>query len=150
MTIQETPSYVMGGVDHLDELLSRHLYGVTERQTPYGLSIDTRYLATSNTGHRHELPGAPFTMHSYQWGDCISEEDPQGGDGVPWDYCRDENCWACKPNFTHPGSGLKLWWYKHSHRIPEANYAPEYAEWRKIMTDCENWILAQPFGSKKR
>lgn len=150
MTIYETPKYVIDGVNRLDELMSRHLYGITERQTKYGPSFDTQYLATSNTGHRHELPGAPFTMHAFQWADCKSAMEELEFDGLTFfGYCQNDSCWACKPNFSHPGSGLKLWWYKHAKRVPEANFEPSYGEWRTIERECEDWILAQPFGSFK-
>lgn len=67
---ESTPRYIRDGIDRIDELISTHIYKV-KRTFSYGeWSIDYSYLATSNTGMIHDLPGAPFTMRSYYWGYC--------------------------------------------------------------------------------
>lgn len=137
MTIYETPRYIIRGLQGLDELIAEDIY-----QMPEG-SWDT--YATSNTGFQHELPGAPFSFRSFNWSDCIHEDkEPEGGNGVPWGFCRDETCESCKPQFHHFESGLKLWWYKHASRIPEANREVSKKEWREIQREIEDWALEQP------
>lgn len=127
----ETPSYVRDGVDRLDKMISHHIY--RDYRT-------WNYLATSNTGFIHELPGAPFDMRAYNWGDCIAPVDTGTLD---WEYCTNEKCYACKPNFSFPAANLELRWYKHSNRGRECNREISYEEWRKIERECEDWILAQ-------
>lgn len=69
-TETETPGYITDGIGRIDELISTHIYQV-KRKFSYGeWSIDYSFMATSNTGMVHELPGAPFTMRAYHWGDC--------------------------------------------------------------------------------
>lgn len=139
MTIYETPSYVRHGLEGLDELIASHVYKLG--------SDNWNTHATSNTGYEHDLPGAPFTFRAFSWADCVREsEQPEWGfryTGVPYNYCIDPECHACKPQFSHPESGLKLWWYKHVNRIPESNQDVSRGEWLKIQRDCEDWVLAQ-------
>lgn len=69
-TETETPEYITDGINRIDELINTHIYEV-KRKFSYGeWSIDYSFMATSNTGMVHELPGAPFTMRAYYWGDC--------------------------------------------------------------------------------
>lgn len=69
-TETETPKYITDGINRIDELINTHIYRV-KRKFSYGeWSIDYSFMATSNTGMVHELPGAPFTMRAYYWGDC--------------------------------------------------------------------------------
>lgn len=138
MTIYETPNYVIKGVQALDSLIAEHIYGDPE---PYNT------LATVNTGfqHDHVLTEAPFSFRAFNWSDCKNEDqEPEGGYGVPWDYCRDDTCEACKPQFHHFESGLKLWWYKHANRIPEANQKLTLVEWIRTQREIVDWILSQP------
>lgn len=136
----ETPKNVTDGVGRLDELISRHIYGVKE-ETRYGSTyLPYNYFATTNSGMIHDLPGAPFTMRAYSWGDCI---DPIDTGTLDWEYCKNPKCRACEPNFSHPASDLELRWYKHSERGEECNREISYEEWRKIERECEDWILTQ-------
>lgn len=133
--ISETPKYVIRGVEALDELIARHIYGDPD---PYNT------LATSNTGFVHELPGAPFTMRAYSWADCITDLDDVDNKGrAPYDYCEKPECDSCLPNFTFPETGLKLWWYKHARRIPESNQEISVADWTEIELACNDWVLKQ-------
>lgn len=135
----ETPSYITDGINFLDELISRHIYQVKEK-TSYGSTyLPGDYFATANSGHVHELPGAPFTMRAYSWQDCHNWDEESA-----FEYCNVPGCVACEPNFSHPATGFKAYWYKHSERGEECNKDLSYTEWREIVRECEDWILAQP------
>lgn len=121
-TETSTPGYVTAGIDAIDEVLREHLYGVRPVMRDYGTFPDYDLSAVSNSGHIHDLPGAPFSMRSYDWSD-------------PEEY---------EPNFHHFESGFKAYWYKHSHRGETCNRDISSADWRKIQRECEDWVLAQP------
>lgn len=118
----DTPGYVINGIDFIDELVNEHVYGVREVLRDYGSATDPSLYATANSGHTHELPGAPFTMRSFDWSD-------------PEEY---------EPNFHHLPTGFQASWYKHSHRGTSCNAEVSAKQWREIQADCESWITSQP------
>lgn len=57
-----------------------------------------------------------------------------------------ETCIPCLPNFHHFASDFRAHWYKHSHRGEYCNRDITSSEWRAILRECEDWVLAQPRG----
>lgn len=122
-----TPGYVTSGIESIDELAMRHVWGVREVIDKYGPSRD--WGACSNSGVIHELPdGAPFALRSYCWCDGMAKGH------------EDE----CPPNFHHFATDFRAYWYKHAERGESCNQEITGAQWRGIQRECEDYITSLP------